>query len=83
VAVGVGLPQLEIDLTQHVRSGRTLRGCIEGDADPSELIPKLLEWIEQGRFPLGRLVQRFEFERINEAVEASASGAAVKPVLVF
>lgn len=35
----------------HLLMGRTLTGVIEGDADPHELIPQLLDLWREGRFP--------------------------------
>ena len=61
--------------------GRTVRGVIEGDSIPDVFIPQLVELHRQGRFPLDRLVTEYQLSEINEAAEASLSGAAVKPVL--
>lgn len=60
-----------------------MRGVLEGDADPQEFIPRLLELYRAGRFPFDRLITEFPFERINEAAAASLAGDAIKPVLVF
>jgi aryl-alcohol dehydrogenase len=35
----------------------------------------------QGRFPLDRLVTYYELDQINQAVEDSEKGRAIKPVL--
>jgi aryl-alcohol dehydrogenase len=61
--------------------GRTVRGIIEGDSVPDIFIPQLVELFQQGRFPLDRLVTQYTLSQINEAAEASLSGAALKPVL--
>ena len=59
----------------------SLRSILLGEAVPSVLIPKLLEWRAAGRFPVDRLVTAFPFERINDAFASSAAGQAIKPVL--
>ncbi|HVS41551.1 MAG TPA: hypothetical protein VMU20_04720, partial [Candidatus Dormibacteraeota bacterium] len=72
----------EVSLDMNtVLFGRTVRGVIEGDSVPDIFIPQLVELLRQGRFPLDRLVTEYELSEINEAAEASLSGAAVKPVL--
>lgn len=38
---------------------------------------------EQGRFPVERLITTYDFDRINEAVEAAEAGTVVKPVLLM
>lgn len=83
VAVGVGLADLTIDCTQLVRNGRGLRGSIEGDADPHEFIPELIDMYRRGELPMHAIVRRLDFAAINDAVAASKSGAVIKPVLVF
>ena len=61
--------------------GQSLRGIVGGDAAPREFIPLLLDYWRQGRFPVDRLVQLFEFDQIGAAFEACQSGAVIKPVL--
>lgn len=74
----------EVTIDQgHLLSGRTLAGVIEGSADPQEFIPHLVELWREGRLPFDRLIERFDFERINEAFAAAHEGRAIKPVLVF
>lgn len=63
--------------------GRKVRGICEGDAVPDLFIPSLVELYRQGRFPFDKLVKFYEFAQINEAVEDSERGRAVKAVLRF
>ena len=75
---------METEVTLNMASilfGRTLRGVIEGDSEPHVFIPKLVEMYRQGRFPLDRLVEFYEFSEINRAVEDSEQGRVVKAVL--
>jgi aryl-alcohol dehydrogenase len=59
----------------------TLHHVLVGNAVAVDLIPQLLAWRREGGFPVERLVTRFAFDRINDAVAAMRSGAAVKAVL--
>jgi aryl-alcohol dehydrogenase len=69
---------LEMAQLQH---GRTLRGCIQGDAPPQAFFPRLFgEWAA-GRLPVERLVAFYELADINRAVADAESGRVVKPVL--
>jgi aryl-alcohol dehydrogenase len=63
--------------------GKTIRGCMEGDARPSEFIPELLALHAQGRFPMEAIVSRYDAVDIEKAVADSRSGSAIKPVLVW
>ncbi|GAB3314227.1 NAD(P)-dependent alcohol dehydrogenase [Geodermatophilus aquaeductus] len=61
--------------------GKTIRGTLGGSGHGQALIAALMDLHLQGRFPFDRLVQFFPLERIEDAVEASYSGAVVKPVV--
>jgi len=63
--------------------GRTIRGIIEGDSVPDLFIPKLVELILQGRFPLAEIVTQYKLGDINTAAEHSLDGTSIKPVLVM
>ncbi|MFE5699142.1 NAD(P)-dependent alcohol dehydrogenase [Rhodococcus koreensis] len=62
--------------------GLTIRGIVEGDADPDTFIPHLLDLHRQGRFPFDKLITTMPFSQINEAVAVQHRGDAVKVVLV-
>ncbi|MBT0566413.1 NAD(P)-dependent alcohol dehydrogenase [Williamsia sp. CHRR-6] len=82
VVVGTG-PDLTVDAQDLINGGKTIRGCIEGDANPQEFIPQLVQWQLEGKFPMEKLVRTFPFSKINEAIEASESGGVIKAVLTF
>ncbi|MEW2395650.1 NAD(P)-dependent alcohol dehydrogenase [Streptomyces sp. NPDC046862] len=86
VCATLGLQGLENEMTidqGHLLIGRTLTGVIEGDADPHDLIPRLIKLWRAGDFPFDRLVERRPFHEINEAIASARSGQVIKPVLVF
>lgn len=74
---------LPINIMGVVLRGIGVKGILEGDSDPKAFIPKLLAMHRAGRFPFERLIQTFPFAHINEAVAATTSGKAIKPVLAF
>lgn len=63
--------------------GASVHGVVEGDADPAEIIPHLLDLHREGRFPVERLITFYDLEQINAAFADSASGATIKPVIRF
>jgi aryl-alcohol dehydrogenase len=84
--VSVGFQGLENEITidqGHLLVGRRLSGVIEGDADPQTFIPQMIELHREGKFPFERLIKTYKIDQINEAIEASESGAVIKPVVVF
>jgi aryl-alcohol dehydrogenase len=80
--IGVSRLGTEISLDMNnILFGRGLRGIIEGDSVPDEFIPTLINLHVQGRFPFDKLITPFDFDRIQEAVEASERGQVIKAVL--
>jgi aryl-alcohol dehydrogenase len=61
--------------------GRQVRGILGGEGQSRQLISALIDLHRQGRFPFDRMVEYFELDQVNEAMEASARGEVLKPVL--
>ena len=80
--VGSARPKIEVPLEMAVLQwGRTVRGCIQGDAVGDEFIPRLIDYYREGRMPVDRLVSTYPFAEINRAVEDSVAGRTIKAVL--
>jgi aryl-alcohol dehydrogenase len=62
--------------------GLQVRGCVEGDAAPADLIPELVRRHREGRLPLDRLVTAYPLADFDRAVAQQRAGLALKPVLV-
>ena len=81
----VGAPALgsraSFDVNNLILNGRSITGVVEGDANPPEFIPDLIELYRQGKFPFDELVTYYDFDEIQEAVEASEDGSVIKPIL--
>ena len=71
-------PIVPFDMLIH---GKTLRGIVQGSSVPHVFIPRLVELIVSGHFPLDRLVSWYDFADINKAVADAESGIAIKPIL--
>jgi len=72
--------QLTVPWSSLLR-GRTIQGAIMGGANPRHFIPRLVDFIAQGKFPLERLVRYFDLGQIAEAVHALETGEVIKPVV--
>jgi aryl-alcohol dehydrogenase len=81
--VGVGTPDVAINVRSVISGGKTIRGVIEGDAVPQEFLPHLLELHADGRLPIEKLIRTYDFDDIDTAVADAASGWTIKPVLVL
>jgi len=63
--------------------GRSLRGIMGGDINPTVFLPRLLDLHRRGKFPFDRLVRNYPFADVNKAIADSLSGDTIKPVLTF
>ena len=61
--------------------GRVVRGVIQGESHPQEFIPRLVDFLMQGRMPVERMMTFYPLAEINRAAEDSAKGTTIKPVL--
>src|SRR3984957_18000023 len=75
--------EFPLDVEHVLTGGRTIRGIIEGDANPDVFLPKLIDLFIKGKFPIDRLVTFYPFARINEAIADALGGKVVKPILRF
>jgi len=83
IAVPDGPAKLEEDLMTIMNRALIIKGVRLGDAVPSKLIPKMVEWYRQGLFPLEKFSKFYEPEQINAAVDDMLNGQTIKPILVW
>ncbi len=83
IALGLGAEEYVIDAIDLLQNGKTVKASVEGDSDPQEMVPRLIEMRAAGTFPMDDLVTTYPAEEINRAVDEVTSGAVVKPVLVW
>ncbi|MEZ1668958.1 MULTISPECIES: NAD(P)-dependent alcohol dehydrogenase [Pseudomonas] len=83
--LGMANPEANVPATllDLLSKNVTLKPITEGDANPQEFIPRMLALYREGKFPFDKLITTFPFEHINEAMEATESGKAIKPVLTL
>ena len=83
--VGATRPGTEapLEIGASLLKGWTFKTIIQGSSVPQQFIPRLVSLWQQGRFPVEKLTRQYRLEDINKAFEDSASGAVVKPVIVF
>ncbi|KZM22552.1 uncharacterized protein EKO05_0009540 [Ascochyta rabiei] len=73
----------ELDLLTHMVNGRRLIGVIEGDRDPAEALPELVQWSKDGVLPVEKMLKEFEVTEFEEARQKMEEGSVIKSVLVW
>jgi aryl-alcohol dehydrogenase len=83
--VGAAAPgtTAEFEIGASLVKGWTFKTIIQGSSIPQQFIPRLVELWKQGRFPFDKLVRTYKLDDINAGFADSASGAVIKPVVVF
>ncbi len=61
--------------------GRVVRGVIQGESHPQELIPRLIDYLMQDKMPVDRMMTFYPLAEINRAARDSSDGTTIKPVL--
>lgn len=83
--VGVAPPNTPLpgDVNTAMTFGHTVKGIIEGDSDPDEFLPQLIEHYRKGELPFDRMIKTYPFAQINEAIATQHHGDCVKVVLLM
>jgi Zn-dependent alcohol dehydrogenase len=75
--------KLEVDCLSHMVNGRKLVGVIEGDRDPVEALPELVEWGKKGILPVEKMLKEFPVQEFEEARARMEDGSVIKSVLIW
>ena len=76
-----GDAMLPLPLQVMLGKGLTVCGICEGESIADEFIPRLVDLMMAGRFPLERLVRFYDFSQLNEALDDQERSRVIKPIL--
>ncbi len=82
ISVGVHGGAMSLDVL-GLLGGKKLKTVRMGDGSPRLNIERLIKLQQRGVFPFERLITRYPFRRIDEALADMRSGKVIKPVLVM
>jgi aryl-alcohol dehydrogenase len=82
VLLGSAPPGSEVSLDMpFLQNGRAVHGVMQGESRPFEFIPKLVDFLMDGKLPVDRMITFYPLADINRAAEESNNGTVIKPVL--
>ncbi|KAJ5662360.1 Polyketide synthase enoylreductase [Penicillium maclennaniae] len=81
VGVAPATGTLTINPLEIMLSCKRIIGAIEGCSDPAKLLPQLLEWYKQGKFPVDKLAEVYSVDSLDQALEDLKAGKIIKPIL--
>ncbi|KAH9817218.1 chaperonin 10-like protein [Melampsora americana] len=71
---------LQLVVLNMVSDMKSVRGCLEGDCIPSDLIQKLIQLNKEGQFPFYQLCKKYPIENFSEAMNDMSTGKVIKPI---
>ncbi|KAF2480732.1 chaperonin 10-like protein [Neohortaea acidophila] len=84
-AAVVGVPppdaKISIDPLMFLLDNKKLIGVIEGDSNPSDFIPKLIQLHQDGHFPIEKICKTYPVDKLADAIHDLHTGAVTKPVI--
>lgn len=73
-------PTNNIPIHEAVCYTKTYYGVSEGDSNPPEYIPKLVQMYKDGKFPIDKISKVYSYKQMDEAIHAMHDGS-VSPQL--
>jgi aryl-alcohol dehydrogenase len=83
ICIGVAQKPLALETNIFLTKGYKIKFINQGDSVSAEFIPKLIKMYQNGQFPFDKLIKKYSFEDINQAVEDSEKGRTIKSVLLI
>lgn len=86
VTAGLSNPQamFSVPHVNIVAEERTIKGSYLGSCVPTRDIPRYIEWYQQGKLPVDKLISsHLALEEINTALDTMAEGAALRQMIRF
>lgn len=81
--VAIGGP-VEIDVNNDlIMKNCSVVGVTQGLSVPKIFLPQLISYYEKGQFPFDKLIKKYPFRELNQALEDMKSGETIKPVILF
>lgn len=81
--IGVATRPLQLETNIFLTKGYKIKFVNQGDSVSEEFIPKLIRMYQNGQFPFDKLIKKYKFDEINQAVEDSEKGRTIKSVLMI
>jgi len=82
VLLGSARPGTEASIDMpFLQFGRKIHGVIQGESHPRDFIPRLVDYLMEGKMPIDRMMTFYDLADINQAAADSAQGTTIKPVI--
>lgn len=85
IQIGLPLPgtELTINLSDFLRESKIYEAHIMGDGSGNDMIPRMLQWYQDGKFPIEEISTFVPVTSFTEAIHGMESGTMIKPILLW
>ncbi|RDW65669.1 NAD(P)-dependent alcohol dehydrogenase [Aspergillus mulundensis] len=73
--------ELRVNALDILTGCKKIIGVIEAWSDPQQIVPLLVQWYKEGKFPIDRIVKIYPATELDRALEDLKAGKVIKPVL--
>ncbi|KAL4808119.1 chaperonin 10-like protein [Aspergillus unguis] len=73
--------ELQVNALDILTGSKKIIGVIEGWSDPQKVIPQLIQWYQEGKFPVDKLAKVYPAGELPRALDDLKAGKVIKPVL--
>lgn len=74
---------LSIAIHEFMVSGKQFMGVVEGDVNPQEYVPRMIQWVKDGSLPLQKIIKFYPAEDFERGIGDMQSGQTIKPVILW
>lgn len=76
-------PTADLGIHDAVCLSKSYMALCEGDSNPPEYVPKLVQMHKDGKFPIEKISKVYDYKNFDDAVHAMHSGEIIKPIIRF
>lgn len=73
-------PTANLGIHDSICLTKTYHGVSEGDSNPPEYIPRLVQMYKDGQFPLDKISKVYSYKQLDEAIHAMHDGTVSAPM---
>lgn len=85
IQVGSAPPDFEVKIPafHYMCGGKSYQGAIEGNSIPRDMVPRMIQWYREGRFPVDKLIKTLPADDFERGLHEMHTGETIKPVLLW
>lgn len=75
--------KLELTVFDFMVRGLQYIGAVEGQAYPTDFVPKMVQWRKEGKFPVDKMMKLMPADQFEKALQEMHEGTTIKPIVCW